>query len=75
MADVTHIAQKINEKEEKSLSPDESKLKKLEEILLKLQTAVEHKESNYERSNMHSTERRNQNNKSNISAPTTSRFK
>jgi len=75
MADMTHIAQKINEKEEKSLSPDESKLKKLEEILLKLQTAVEHKESNYERSNMHSTERRNQNNKSNISAPTTSRFK
>ena len=75
MADVTHLAQKLNEKEDKSISPDEAKLKKLEDILLKLQTAVEHKESNYERSNMHSTERRNKNNKSNISAPTTSRFK
>ena len=75
MADVTHMAQKMNEKEDKSISPDDSKLKKLDEILLKLKTAVEHKESNYERSNMHSTERRNQNNKSNISAPTTSRFK
>ena len=35
MADVTHIAQKINEKEEKSLSPDESKLKKLEFLSIK----------------------------------------
>lgn len=75
MADVTHLAQKLNDKEDKSISPDEAKLRKLEDILLKLQTAVEHKESNYERSNMHSTERRNQNNKSNISAPTTSRFR
>jgi len=75
MADMTHMAQKLNEKEDKSISPDETKLRKLDEILLKLKTAVEHKESNYERSNMHSAERRNTSNKSNISAPTTSRFK
>jgi hypothetical protein len=75
MADMTHLAQKVNEKEDKSISPDETKLKKLEDIILKLQTAVEHKDTNYERSNMHTTERRSQNNKSNISAPTTSRFK
>lgn len=72
---MTHLAQKVNEKEDKSISPDETKLKKLEDIILKLQTAVEHKDTNYERSNMHTTEKRSQNNKSNISAPTTSRFK
>ena len=77
MADKTnksHFTQKQTEKDDKP-SPEELKLRKLYDIVQKLQTAVEHKESNYERISHKEQTKQNVNLKSNYSNPTTSRIK
>ena len=69
----SHFTQKQPEKEEKP-SEDDLKLKKLEKIIKKLQTAGEHKEK-YERNSHNELSKQKVNNKSNYSSPTTSRIK
>ena len=68
MADKTnksHFTQKQTEKDDKP-SPEELKLRKLYDIVQKLQTAVEHKESNYERISHKEQTKQNVNLKSNF---------
>ena len=69
----SHFTQKQPEKEEKP-SEDDLKLRKLEKIIKKLQTAGEHKEK-YERNTHNELSKQKVNNKSNYSSPTTSRIK
>ena len=72
-ANKSHFTKKQSEKEEKP-SEEELKLRKLDEFVIKLKAAVEHKD-NYER-NIHKDQSKvNNNNKSNYSSPTTSRLK
>ena len=68
----SHFTQKQSEKDERP-SKAELKLRKLDEIVLKLKNVVDHKEK-YERAHKELSKQK-VNNKSNYSSPTTSRMK
>ena len=68
----SHFTQKQSEKDERP-SKAEIKLRKLDEIVLKLKNVVDHKEK-YERTHKELSKQK-VNNKSNYSSPTTSRMK